>query len=218
MYQDRKRKQQSHKLRHWTIGVVSTLLVIGMGFWFVKYLRASSQVARVKELRQQLAESSKLPEAQRRELWTEMRQEMQQLPETTRREMWQEQRAGFEKRMDDDMRKVLLLPPDQRSAAIDKQIDEMEKRRKEWDQRRQQQQASKQAGGGPEPNAGGRGDRQRGGGRQRAADPTGKAGLERTKRRLDQSTPEQRAMREEYRRLVEARRQQRGLAASSWPR
>jgi hypothetical protein len=139
---------------------------------------------------------------------------MEQLPESTRREMWQEQRAQFQQRMDEQMKKVMLLPPNQRAAEIDKQIDEMEKRRKQWEQRRQQQQASAGAGAG---NQSGRGDRQRGAGRQRTPDPTGKANLERTKRRLDNSTPEQRALREEYRRLVDNRRQQRGLPANPWP-
>ena len=204
------------------IGIVTVSLVIGSGVWFVKYLRASSQIARVKELQQQLAESQKLPEAQRRELRSQMREEMEQLPDSTRRDLWQEQRAQFESRMDDQMKKVLLLPPDQRTAELDKQIDEMEKRRKEFEQRRQQRAASVQTAAGQ--NAAGQngppgaGQQQRGrGGRQRTPDPTGKVSLERTKRRMDQSTPEQRATREEYRRLVEARRQQRGLPANPWP-
>jgi hypothetical protein len=217
-YQDRKLKKAKPqgRGRRWLIGVVTVSLVIGSGVWFVNYLRASSQIARVKELQQQLAEAQKLPEAQRRELRSQMREEMEQLPDNMRRELWQEQRAQFEQRMDDQMKKVLLLPADQRTAEIDKQIDEMEKRRKEFEQRRQQQAANGQAGQGQNgpPEAG----QQRGrGGRQRTPDPTGKVSLERTKRRLDQSTPEQRAMREEYRRIVEARRQQRGLPANPWP-
>ena len=208
--------------RRWLLGIVSAAAVIGGGWWFAGYLRAGHQVARVQELQQQLRDSEKLPTEQRRALWEQMRQEMDQLPDAYREQMWQEQRAKFEQRRDDEIRTLLALPADQRAAAIDKQIDEMETRRKQWEQRRQQRPPA----GGPSTSAStgnaaagqARGDRGRGPGGRRGSDLTGKAGLERRKRRLDQSTAQQRAERAEYRRLVEARRQQRGMPANPWPR
>jgi hypothetical protein len=185
-------------------------LVVWSGVWFVQRLRANSQIAHVKQLQQQLADAT---DTQRRELWGQMRQAMEELPESARRGLWQERRAEFEQRMDDRMKKVLLLPSDQRAAEIDKQIDEMEERRKQWEQRRQQQ-----AAGNGAPGQNQNGGRQRGQGRQRPNDPTGKVAMERTKRRLDNSTPEQRALRDEYRRLLDTRRQQRGMPPSAWPR
>src|SRR4249919_980011 len=110
VYADRKRPPQTHRLRRWVIGLLSVSLVVWSGVWFVQRLRANSQIAHVKELQQQLADAT---DTQRRELWGQMRQAMEELPESARRGLWQERRAEFEQRMDDRMKKVLLLPPDQ---------------------------------------------------------------------------------------------------------
>jgi hypothetical protein len=86
------------------------------------------------------------------------------------------------------------LSADQRRAALDKQIDEMERMRKEFEKRRGQ-------GGGPRMGPPGGFGRGAGGGDRNQM----------RKRMLDNTSPQQRAMFDEYFRDVAQRRKERGL-------
>jgi hypothetical protein len=206
-------------MRRKGIIIAVALVVASLGiFWTVRYLRASTQLARVQDLRSQLGSAEKLPEEKRRELWGQLRQEMDKLPEDQREKMWREGRQGFEKQMHERMRAVLDASPDQRTALLDKQIDEMEKRRKDWEKRRQDR--AKQGGGqgpGPQAMAGGPGGPGGPGGRGWGGPGGGPGNNQWAKRMLDNTTPSQRSEMYEYRRLMEARRAERQLPPSPGP-
>ncbi|MBX3414903.1 MAG: hypothetical protein KF708_19620 [Pirellulales bacterium] len=235
------------------VGVVTGLLVVGGStVWGAKYLWAARQVAAVRQAREQLfsEEMRNLPEEERREKFNALREQYDALPEAARDQLREEGRQRFEQMMDNRLKDFFALPPEQRVAEIDKQIDREEQRAKEWEKRRAErekerasrgQEGQSQNGnrgngsrgdgerrgggsgsaapGGGGPGGGGGGDRGRGGegGRSSYRDPQRRN--EWRKKRLDSTTPQSRAMRAEYRRLADQRRQQRGLPPSrGWGR
>lgn len=103
------------------------------------------------------------------------------------------------------------LPPGEREAELDRRIRAEEERRRRWETERAAREQSRPAG---ERQAGTAGT----GGAAAAPATAPSAGveqarLERSKRRLDTTTPEERAKRAEYRRALDARRAQMGLPA-----
>jgi hypothetical protein len=121
------------------------------------------------------------------------------------------------------MGSYFALPPDKRQAELDRRIKVDEDRRKAWqaererrDQRRGDARTASAGGdrGGPGGGGGGPGGA---GGRP----PSGRRGSgteesrnERSKQRIDRSTPEQRAQQSEYRRALEERRTKLGIPPS----
>ena len=132
-----------------------------------------------------------------------------------------------------EMASYFALPPEKRRAELDRRIKADEERRKVWqaerEKRDQQRTANGQQasngnggdrggpggpggggpGGGGPGGSGGPGGRGPGGGGRGGG--TEEARNDRSKRRIDQSTPEQRAQQTEYRRAMEERRTQLGL-------
>ena len=198
----------------------TVVLAIGFGiFWAVRHTSASAQIEKIKTLETQLASAEKLPEAERRTLREQLRTEFRNLPEADRERLGRERRDGFEKRMQERIHEVLSLPPAQRVAALDKQINEEEKRKKEWEQRSQSGKAGKGKGGPGKGGAGkggpGKGGAGKGGGGRNLND---QAKNQFRKARLDNTSPRSRAEMVEYRRQMEQRRAERGLPPSPWPR
>ena len=146
---------------------------------------------------------------------------------------YREQQMGrlWEARERAEMGSYFALPPDKRTAELDRRIKADEDRRKAWQadrERRDQQRGDARTasaggdrggpggsasggagggGGGP----GGAGGRPAGG---RRGGGTEESRNERSKRRIDRSTPEQRAQQSEYRRALEERRTQLGIPPS----
>lgn len=194
----------------------TVVLAIGFGiFWAVRHTSASAQIEKIKTLETQLASAEKLPEAERRTLREQLRTEFQNLPEADRERLGRERREGFEKRMQERIHEVLALPPAQRIAALDKQINEDEKRRKEWEQRSKNGNAGKAGKGGSGNGSAGKGGGKGGGGGRNMSD---QAKNQFRKARLDSTSPRSRAEMLEYRRQMEQRRAERGLPTSPWPR
>lgn len=114
------------------------------------------------------------------------------------------------------------LPPQQRQAELDRRIKAEEERRQRWQAERGPR-GQDGAGGGRQDGGGGRpeggGGRPQGGdaGRPGASGGGGARGWSEEnrsawiKRRIDRTSPEERAQRAEYRRALEARRTQLGL-------
>lgn len=103
------------------------------------------------------------------------------------------------------------LPPKERQAELDRRIKAEDERRQRWQAERGQR--GQDAGGGGRQEAGG-GGRARGGDAGRTGGSRGWTEENRAawvKRRIDRTTPEERAQRAEYRRAMEARRTQLGL-------
>lgn len=146
---------------------------------------------------------------------------------------YREQQMGrlWEARERAEMGSYFALPPDKRQAELDRRIKVDEDRRKAWQadrERRDQQRGDARTAstggdrGGPGGGAGGGaggggGDPGGAGGRPpggRRGSGTEESRNERSKRRIDRSTPEQRAQQSEYRRALEERRAKLGVPPS----
>lgn len=207
---DMKGKPVANSKRRWWVGLSVVLFGTGAA-WGVWHYSLGSQInpeveAKLTEIREQLSPSSgtTLPPERRRELMTSLRQQIEQLPPEQRQQLRERGREAMHKAMEQRVHEFFALPPEQRTAALDKTIDEMEQRRKAWDQMRAQSgrpQGNRPQGAGQQGNRGSR----RG---PRSLDQN--AQVARRVRRLDHSTPEMRA----YFQLLRERRQARGLPDS----
>jgi len=232
----------------WVTVAAGLLVLCGSTIWGAKYLWAARQVAAVRQARDELfsEEMRNLPEAERRAKFDALREQYDALPEAARDQLRDEGRQRFEQQMDDRLKDFFALAPEQRKIELDKQIDREEERRKDWEKRRAEREKERAARGengqsgnrgegdrrGEDRGGNGAGDRGPGGAGPGGGGPVvgrggdgGRGGYrdpnrrnEWRKQRLDDSTPQSRAMRAEYRRLADARRKERGLPPSRWGR
>jgi hypothetical protein len=221
------------------VGVL--LLLTGGTIWAMRSWGGDPKVKELKQLAAAMADDDgSLSEEQKREKRREFGEAMRDATPEQREQFMQspEVQARMEKRFDemqkqqDDMiNKFLALSEGgERTKFLDAQIDEelkrqadFEKRRKEWEARRQQEgggQSSGSAGQGgnsPEQKTPAQGDSSGGrdGARRGFGGPGGPGNTDRmsqwAKKRLDRSTPEQRANRDAYRTAMNQRRADRGL-------
>ena len=189
--------------RKTTIGVVAIILLVVGSVWAFRS-RSDPQVEKIKQM---ISENT--PPEQRRGQWELIRKEMEQLSPEQHREIRQQMHESFAQRGDQRIDTYFALPPQQRIAYLDKQIDEEEKRRKEWESRRTQANRSS-APGGTGQQGGAAGNRPP----RPPRDSSPDARLLRHDQRLDRRTAEQRAERDAYRADMRARRIQRGLPAT----
>jgi hypothetical protein len=129
-----------------------------------------------------------------------------------------------------EMASYFRLAPADRQAELDRRIKADEQRRQQWQAERQKRDAARAAAGqqasvgnrGAAGGPGGRGTPEGGGNAGTGSPPGGPPGgsrrtsteearNDRSKQRIDRSTPEERAQRTEYRRALETRRSQLGL-------
>jgi hypothetical protein len=141
------------------------------------------------------------------------------LPPDLRRQAGEEMGRLFAARERAEMNSYFNLPPERRQAELDRRIkaDEARRTAREAERaaresRRPAQAAGQPAGGGGGP-AGGSGGPPSGRGRGRSS--TEEERNARSKRRIDNSSPDERARRTEYRRVIDERRQQLGLPVRS---
>jgi hypothetical protein len=168
--------------------------------WWLGWFSEDPALAEVKVIQAQL-ENPNLSEADVRTAMGQLREKLESLSEGSRRAAWENGRQVFERREMLKIGRILAMNPQQRAKAIDDEINGMERRRAQWEQRANQAPASNRPGGG-----------QRGGGAgRRGAFQSDEQRVSRLKNRLDRSTPEQRAIRAEFTKLVNERRAQRGL-------
>lgn len=204
----------------WKIAIgVLAIVLVGGAVWAFWGNRPDAEVERVKQMQAEAFKPDATPE-QRRENFQLVRQEMEKLSPEQRDQVREQMREGFEWRMDEQIRTYFALPAEQKTAYLDKQINEMEQRRKEWETRRAQ--GGQGGGGGQQGGAGGQqgaaGGQQAGGGAPRPPrDQSPEARAQRRDQRLDRSTAEQRAQRSAYFADLQQRRVQLGLPASPFP-
>jgi hypothetical protein len=149
---------------------------------------------------------------------------MRDVPPQYREQVGQQMGRLWEARERAETASYFALPPDKRQTELDRRIKADEERRKQWQAEREKRDQQRAAGGQQAGGFGGRGGRGGGpGGGPPGVGPGGggppggnrrgseEARNDRSKRRLDQSTPEQRAQQTEYRRAKEERRTQLGL-------
>jgi hypothetical protein len=139
---------------------------------------------------------------------------MRRMPEAHREQAGRQMGRLWEARERAELASYFALKPEQRKAELDRRIKAEEARRQAWDAQRDQRRDRSGPqltdgrgrggpGGGPGGGGPGNGGR-RGGGTEESRN-------DRSKRRIDRSTPEERARQAEYRRAIEERRTQLGL-------
>jgi hypothetical protein len=196
-----KQTSQTDNKKRTIIGVIFVLLLlVATGAWAM-WKREDPQVALVRNM---MAEMENIPDNQRREQFGKVRDEMEKLTEEQRDTMRDEMRGRWEQRENERMKEFFNMTAAQQTAELDKIIDRMENWRKEreknGDQRRDRG------------DRGNRGDR--GGIRAQSfgTDANGSVGASsRDKSRLDRGNPENRAYRDQFRRMMAERMKQRGI-------
>jgi hypothetical protein len=173
--------------------IAATVLALA---WWLGWIGEDPALAEVKTLQAQL-ENPNLSDAEFRAAMEQIRSKTEALSESSRRLAWQNGRQAFERREMSRIDRILAMKPQDRAKALDDEINRMERRRAEWQQRTSQGQTGGQRGGA-------RGSRNRG-------TPSDEQRISRIRNRLDRSSPEQRAKRTEFARLMNERRAQRGL-------
>jgi hypothetical protein len=195
-----------HRKRFALLSIVLALMGASAGAY--QYYRPDQQLAKIKELSAQLrGEASRnLPPEQRRDLGRQLREQMQSLSPAQRDQLWQERQA----RAREEMRKFFKLSKEEQKAYLDRLIQQGEERRQQMEERRQQMQAqnanqqnsNQQAMGQPGPGQGRQGPPRTGSDEDRER---------RRKEFLDRTTPEDRAMRAEFRKMMNEERKALGL-------
>ena len=178
----------------WIAAILVLLMMAGIGYAFMP--GRDPGLARIDAIRDQMEGAD---DQQRRELWGQMRQEMENLTPEARDQMREEWGQRREAREMERLTKFFDLSPQEQIKELDESIKREEERRK------QQAQRPNRGGGGGERAARGGGGRGQRGGRD-SSDPNA-----RSRRYLDNSTPQARAMRSEYSRMRSERRQRLGL-------
>src|SRR5262249_16860709 len=143
------------------------------------------------------------PEEQKR-LWGEFRETMKDLTPEQRRVLG----ADARKRRDEEEKRYFTLSADEKAKWLDRQIDRMEEMKKRWED------ASQKGNAGGNGSGCGRGAGQ--GNRGNWSKLTNEEKESRRKQALDSTTPEERARRDQIRKDLQARREQRGLPPSSF--
>jgi uncharacterized membrane protein YgcG len=220
------------------VAVTTIALIALLASWFWGGFSTPPEVLKVRSLvDQQIAQ---LDRVARNELplsfdgsgMREVFGQMREMPEEVRRQAGREIGRLFEARERAEVASYFNTPPEQRLAELDRRIKAEEERRKAWQAEREARGDTAQGpGGGPgrggppggpgrggPPGGGGGGP---GGGPGRGGPPGGggpggrprseDARNERSKQRLDATSPGERAQREEYRRAMNERREKLGI-------
>jgi hypothetical protein len=168
-------------------------VLIGLAVWL---FWPDSQLAKVKAMEQELARTAgdKVDPAERRRRWEEFNREQRKLSPAQRRQLGEE----FRKQRQAEVDRYFKMSKAEKTRWLDQQIDRMERMRR-----------SRPPNGGPgaPPGAGGPPGPGRG-------NLSPEQRENRRKQRLDSTTPEERAQRDQLRKDLAARRAQRGLPAS----
>lgn len=149
----------------------------------------------------------------------EIRQKTEALPEHLRERVERNGSTMFQSAFRARIDRYFALPPEQRMAEIDRQIDEEETWRKAFEAG---QAVMRAVGGGQQAQPGGQSATPPGQGNAGQGNPSWGSRSEEERNRwrknmVDRTTPEERARYTEWRRARDARREQRGLP-ERWPR
>jgi len=180
--------------RHFTRRRLAILAVI---FALVWWLWPNNQLVRVEALQRELA-NQELTGEERQQKFQELRAAMAQLTPEQRAQMGNR----GQQRMQEQMNRYFQMTPAEKTAYLDQQIN------REQQMAQQMQNGAKAKGGfGGGPPGGGSGPASKG----PRSDEDREKGRQ---RRLDATSPEFRAQMDQFRKDMNARRQQRGLGPS----
>jgi hypothetical protein len=204
----------------WAAVLVGLVLLALLGAWLAGWIRLTTdpRVTEIVALQEQARERfgqgsgpSNLADATAMATsMMEIRQKMEALPEHLRPQVERAGRSMFQSAFRARIDAYFALPPEQRQAEIDRQIDQEEMMRKAFEAGRtvadalggRNAQAGASAPSSPPRPSGSRSEEERNRWR---------------KSMIDRTTPQERARYTEWRRAIDARREQRGLP-SGWSR
>jgi hypothetical protein len=191
----------SDRKRRWRrLALLLALLLIGYGTYRV--VRPDPNLKRVRQLQQEFAQAKDLTPEQRRERGQQMREAMAKLTPAQRETLAAEGQQRFQQ----ELERYHRMSPQEKVRHLDERINQDEERRRRFAQQNPQ--------GGPRPGGG-----NFAAGAGGSGGPGGRTGQpmsaeerdKRRKERIDRTTPEFRALMDQYRKDMNARRQQRGL-------
>jgi hypothetical protein len=181
-----------------TLALVFVLLLTGLG---LRFFRGNARVERLRRMRDEVFSPAALQASpqERREKMDAFRKEQEKLSPEERKEVW----ADLRKEREKELERYHKMSKEEKDAYLDERIDQMEARRAAWQNSNGAGRGAERTGASPE-NRGARSnlsaeDRER-----------------RRKDMLDSTTPEQRALRDQFFKDLQARRVQRGLPGSAW--
>jgi hypothetical protein len=190
------------------------LLLLGGGYGSYRMIRTPPELKKVKQIQLELAstEAKNWTPEQRQAKFQEMRTALQELSPAQRDVL----SAERQKQAEAEMKRYAQMTPQEKTRHLDEMIDRSEKMRQQFTALNGQRPATPNGQRPPTTLNSATGPRGPGGG---AGGPGGKtlSAEEREKRRkenLDRTTPEYRAIRDQFRKDMENRRKQRGLPVS----
>ncbi len=212
----------------WVVGVVALALLALLAAWLAGWVRFTTdpRVTEIIALQEQArarfgqgsGPSNLADAAAMATSMMEIRQKMEALPEHLRPQAEQAGRSMFQSAFRARIDSYFALPPEQRQAEIDRQIDQEEMMRKAFEAGRTVAGAFGGGGAGAGSAAPARGTA------SAPANPPRPGGSRSEEERnrwrksmIDRTTPQERARYAEWRRAIDARREQRGMP-SNWPR
>jgi hypothetical protein len=187
---------QPDRKRRWR-RLALLLLLLLLGFVTYRAVRPDPNLEKVKQLRDEFAAHGKewSPE-QRQEKGKQMGEAMAKLSPSQRNTLAAEGRQRFQQ----DLERYSRMTPAERTHYLDERINQSEQMRRQF--------AQQNPTGGPRPGGGGSGNFGAGPGGS-GSSPEDRE--RRRKERLDQTTPEFRALMDQFRKDMNSRRQQRGM-------
>jgi exonuclease VII large subunit len=193
-----------NRKRRW-LRLAALLLLLLLGYGTYRAVRPDPNLKKVKQLREEFTAHAKEWTAdQRQEKGKQMRDAMTKLSPAQRDAMAAEGRQRFQQELE---RYAKMSAADKR-RYLDERIDQSERMRQQFARQNPNGTGPRPGGGGPGTFAAGPGGSGGPGGRP-ATSPEERE--RRRKERLDQTTPEFRALMDQFRKDMNARRQQRGL-------
>lgn len=173
---------------------VLTLVLVGFAAWALGFFHSTDPaIAELQDLSGKMRDAS-LTDAQRNQMRTEFRQRLGSISEEQRRAFFNANRNEWNQRTQQRMDEYFAMS----KADQQKRLDEILNRMVQSRNSQQQQNANGQGGRGANGNRGGR-------------NMTDAERQQRSKQRLDNTTPKQRAQFAEFRKQLDTRAAQRGI-------
>jgi hypothetical protein len=187
-----------------TLALVLVLLLTGMG---LRFFRGNARMDRLRKLRDEAFSPAALqasPENRRAKMEA-FRKEQEKLSPAERKEVW----ADLRKKREKELERYHAMSKEEKAAFLDDRIDQMEAMRASW-QRMNGGNGPRNPGSGETPAQAGTSTENRGGWANLSQEDRER----RRKEMLDSTTPEERALRDQFFKDLQARRAQRGLPNS----
>jgi hypothetical protein len=177
--------------RRW-VRVTSLVLVLVAAYGLYRAIRPDPNLKKVRQLQAEFAQAKNMTAEERQLKGREMRDAMSKLSQSQRQELF----AEGQKRMEEQYKRYAQMSQAEKTRHLDEQIKRSEQMRQQFQRNPNTQRPQSTGQGGPR---------------------RGQSAEERDKRRrerLNNTSPEFRALRDQYRKDLAARRQQWGLPAN----